>query len=117
ETAEQLPDRDARRLAREVPAGQLDAAQGHRLRLAGDLVGAGEHLLDEPLDARRIFTDEEGREGMLEVRRDQGRLHRAALADAGEALVGVDADQDRTAQDDRLDTGNLHGRASWTAVE
>ena len=92
EAPEQLCDRDAERLPLDVEERHLDA---------GDRVGADPapvarellHPVHEPLGAERVLPDEELRQLGLDDRPDRGQRRPGCLADADEALVGVDLDE------------------------
>ena len=91
--AEQVPDRLAERLALDVPEGHLDpghraAADGpeHAVAHRGD-----EHPVPEPVDVARLLADEDRAE-VLDRRLDHARPA-GAFADARDALVGLDLDE------------------------
>ena len=91
--AEQVPHRRAERLALDVPQRHVDAGHGAAADRAEHAVAhdGGLHLLPELLDMGRVLADEHGLEvldGGLDHPRPAG-----ALADAGDALVGVDLDE------------------------
>src|SRR5207248_202740 len=127
--AEQLIDRPARRLAHDVPQGDLDAA--HRLddgALPAEKDGAFVHGVDEPIDLEGVLADDALGQAAADLVA-QGRLDDGAgdvrggidLADADEARVGVDLDDEGLlaavaalvdlgqAQVDGFDAGDLHG--------
>src|SRR4051794_34993317 len=129
--AEQLAHRLALRLALDVPERDVDAADRvQRDPAAADVDQAAVHLLPEPLDVRRILTDEQVAEAVrdrVRARRLHQRAHRLGrgvdLADAGDALVRVDEDDEIVlaavgdgvverglAEDDRLHVSDLHRR-------
>src|SRR5690606_21926741 len=91
---EELPDRLSERLPEDVPQRDLDGAQrGHQHRSAA-IARADEHAAPEALDLRRIATDE-----ITLVLLDGGGDGRALvrerpLTEAGDALVGVELDED-----------------------
>src|SRR5262249_34825458 len=96
-TAEQVPDRRSQRLPLDVPERHVDA--GHRPGAddAGHAMthDGAEHLLPELLDMRRILADEHRRE-ILHRALDAPRPA-AALADPGDAGVGIDLDEEPVA--------------------
>jgi hypothetical protein len=97
---------------------------------AADVDQAAVHLLPEALDVERVLADEQVAQAVrdrVRARRVDDRAYRLGrgvdLADAGDALVGVDEDNqivlaavgDRVverglAEDDRLDVGDLQLR-------
>ena len=95
--AEQLVDRHAERLAREVPEGDLDA--GHRRdRRAGhravEEAGAA-HLLEEHIHVERVLADDVLLEGVDHRRAALAAVDALAVAD--HPLVRVDAHVGRVA--------------------
>ena len=114
--AQQLVDRHAQRLALDVVERDVDG--GHRRRedaLRGEEAAPEEHLPDV-LDAERVLPDED----VLEVldRADHGQLAPgdARLADAVDAFVGIDDDEQEVAVSGphgiTFDVGDLHCDAS-----
>src|SRR6266508_4619321 len=112
EAAEQFVDRDAQRFALDVPEGDVDGGDGGGGDLAGREEAAPEHLLPEVLDAAGVLADEEGLEVLDHALDGELAAGDAALADAGDALVGVDDDEEvvpAAAPDGvDLDVGDLH---------
>jgi hypothetical protein len=85
ESAQQFVDGHAQRFAFDVPQRHVERAQGVQFLAAGRIEVAAVHHLPEVVDARRVLADEHG----------AALLHgvfRAAFADAGDALVGLDGD-------------------------
>ena len=115
--AEQFIDRNAERLALDVP--QRDVQRRHRAgdRGAGEVVGAqhdipvmlyGEGVLANEVFA--VFDDRRGRGFEL--------TPGAGLAQPDDAGVGVDADIEEAIERKRFDLGNLHGASpsGWETV-
>ena len=99
-------------LADDVPAGDLDRRQRRAVDLAAVGVDVAVHALGEQLDLRRVEPDV----GVLELvdrRRDRlGERVRRALADAVDALVGLEPDEHPVlpgiADRERLGGGDAH---------
>ena len=110
--ADQLEDRHAERLALDVEERRLDRAEGAPEHRARPPVGIAVHPLDEVFDRERILSDDEALE-LLDRRRHRLRppLQRR-LADAVDAGVGVELDEDevraRGVGDEGLQPGDLH---------
>jgi hypothetical protein len=91
---EQVPDGRLERLALDVPERHVDAAQRPGADDPGHAVAhhRAEHLLPEPLDMGRVLADEK-RAQIL-----HGAFHHArpaaALADPGDAGIGVDLEEE-----------------------
>jgi hypothetical protein len=98
--AEEVPERDVdRRVAALLGAGRAVADIGREL--LGNAVD-GERAAAEKLRCRRLVDI-----GLDRLRREEG------LAEANEALIGVDAQPDEVGElvePDRLDGGDLHCR-------
>ena len=92
--AQKFVDRDAERLALDVPQRHVEAAQRMNLLAAGRVEVAAIHDLPEVLDTRRILTDDHGPE-LLD------RILRAALADPRDALIGLHRDHVAALVEDR----------------
>ena len=127
--AKQLVDRLTEGLPLDVPERDIDAADGvQRDAATADVDQPAVHLLPEPLDVHRIFSDEQFPQavgdgvgtGGVNNRLDRFRC-RIDLTNAGNALVGVDKDdkivlasvcdslvQRRLSKDHRLDIRDLH---------
>ena len=126
--AQEVAERAAERLALDVPEGDVDAADGVDHRAAAAIVDRGlVHLVPEALDVERVLADQDLAQadhdrvgaGRLDDRLDDGRGG-VGLADAGDALVGVDEDDGgvlgpvrlhrdaRDLQVGDLDIGDLH---------
>src|SRR5688500_15602028 len=90
--AEEAPYRLSRQLTGEVPQGDVDGRDRPHLRAGPAGVGDGdEHVLPQPLDVARVLADQQRRQVLL----DDGALAltaRIRLAEADDALIGVDAD-------------------------
>ncbi len=134
--AEELVDRPFRRLADDVPQGDLDAA--HRLDdrpLPAEEDRALVHAVDEAVDLERVLADDalgQAAAYLVRQRRLDDRLgderRRVGLADAGDAGVGMDLDDQRLlaavaalvdigqTQMDRLNTGDFHKRVTAASV-
>ena len=92
EAAEQLGHRDAEGLALEVEERDLDP--GDRVgRDAAPVARELLHPMDEPLRAERILADEELRQLLLDDRPDRRQRRPGRLAEADDALVGMDLDE------------------------
>src|SRR6185503_10574377 len=89
EAAQELVHGDAERLAADVPERQVDRALRVDLLAAGRVEVAAVHELPQVLDPRGVLADDQPRDLLDGVAR-------AALADAGQALVGLHGD-DRVA--------------------
>ena len=85
--AQQGVDRPAEHLAFDVPQRQVERADGVDLLAPGRIEEGARHVLPEALDVLRILADQASR-GLL-----QG-VARAAFADAGDAGVGLDGDDE-----------------------
>ena len=119
EAAEQLVDRQAGRLAEQVPEGEidrgiaphLDAASGKTRKMVTDL---GHQRAGVALDPERVFPQKVRRAGLVDV--GDRRLGIAeGLAETPEALVGLKLDPDEVAELgelDGLECGDLHLVAS-----
>ena len=133
--AEQLADRLAGALPLDVPERDVEAADRvDRDAAAADVVDAAVHLVPEPLDVVRVLAEQELAQAVRDRVRaggvDEGRdgfWCRVDLADARQALVGVDQDDEVVLaavgdalvdsglpQDDGLDIGDLQAVAPWT---
>ena len=119
-SAEQLVDGLAHRLADDVPAGHLDPAQHADER---DVRPSGVPLpvdvAPEPLDVERVGADHVPLADVLDHPRDDVRAERRRvhLADPLDPVVGDELEEDevaaaevrgRVADDERLETGDLH---------
>ena len=111
-SAEQLMDRHAETFAEDVPAGDLDRRDDRAMDMAAVERDAVEHALGERVDAARILAD---RKVLEFVHAGLGRLDEAvqrALADAMDARVGMDPDEQPVlpagADREGLDLGDLH---------
>ena len=110
--AEQLVDRRAERLAEDVPAGDLDRRDHRAVDVAAIERDAVEEALGERTDAARVLADDE----MLEfAHAGFGGADEAVerpLADAVQALVGHDLDEQPVlpagADGVGLDPGDAH---------
>ena len=110
--AEQLVHRHAERFAENVPAGDLDRRDRRAVDVAAVERDAVEHLSRQRRDAARIRPDDE----MFQLAdRRLGRADEAvqrAFAEAGDAGIGVDADEQPVlpagADGKGLDSGDLH---------
>ena len=101
--AEQIAERNAERLALDVPEGDVDAADGvdHRAA-AAEIDGGLVHLAPEPLDIERVLADQHFLQadhdgvgaGRVDDRFGDGRRG-IGLADAGDPFIGVDEDDGR----------------------
>ena len=111
--AEQVVDRQAERLAAQVPEGDVHAAdQGGDEAERAERVEAGVELVPEIFDARRVLADEQ-RADPAGGGGDHGAVRPGGdLADAMNAGVGVDAEEDpRIARAGEMigrHAGNLH---------
>ena len=100
--AEQLVDRLAERLALDVPERDVEAADRvDRDPAPAEVDEAAVHLLPEPLDVERVLADQDVAQAhgnRVGARRLDERLdelgRRVDLADARDALVGVDPDDE-----------------------
>ena len=113
--AEQLDDRYAERLGLDVEESALDARDGLGGDAAGRLPDAAEHVPEPHLERPRVLPDQRGREIVDRACDSGGRPAVAALAVAGDAIVGLDLDEgpgpEAGVDNERLDVGDLH-RAS-----
>ena len=94
-TAEQLVDRQVRRLAEDVPQRHVEPGQRvHHRPGAADPVGVAHQPVHQRRDVGRIGADAGGRDQRLDQRFDGAPdPMRERLAPAGEAGVGLDLDQ------------------------
>ena len=131
--AQEPRHRQARHLAQDVPQRHVDRA--HRVQpraVAAVVVRAAEHRVPQRADPPGVLAEQQlaqasrdgvGRGHRDDLARDVGR--RVTLADAGDALVGVHAHDERVlgpvgsgrvdvagAQHQRLDLGDLHAMTS-----
>ena len=126
--AEQLVDRLAEQLALDVP--QRDVERGQR---------AGQRALRPELDAgvqqrveqhgmiERVLADQRRRQVVADdAERGEAALHRRRLADAVDAVIGVDAHEGavlrrlvvrRPAHLEGVDAGDLHGAAPSLSLQ
>ena len=130
--AEELPERQPRPLAREVPERDVDGGDAEH----GDAVAAEEvqrllQLAVERGDIRRVAPDQDGRHRRVDDRLERRHAVVAeAFAPAGGAVLGLDPDQQnrkplprlpapgrrrpavvvRNGKRNGFDTGDLHGR-------
>ena len=128
-TAEQLPRGFAGSFAADIPQGHVDGADGVDDGAASAVHATADvELLPEALGVERVFADEHFPEakahgvgaGRLDAGAGDPRVD-VALADAGDAFVGMDKDDDvvlrggggvcadvRNEQHMALDVGDLH---------
>jgi len=85
EAAQQLVNRNAERLALDVPQRHVERAQPVDFFAARGIEIAAIHDLPEMLNARRTLADDHGAELLDHV-------FGAAFSDAGDALIGFDGD-------------------------
>jgi hypothetical protein len=111
----QPPHRDAQRLAREIPQGELDPGDRLLGRAVGGLARVAVHVDVVLLDGGRVLADEAHAKVLHEADEPARDPIAAELAVAGQALVGADgAEQPRPrrlepgADGERLDRGDLH---------
>ena len=96
--AQQVPDRRPQGFSLDVPERHVDAAERPRAHHAGHAMRhhGAEGLLPEPLDIAGILTDEQRRQILHRA------LHHArpaaALADAGDAGVRIDLEEEPIAR-------------------
>jgi hypothetical protein len=122
-TAEQPPDRQADRLAQDVPERDLDRTQRRHEHRSAPVARSAENVLEVTFDFGRVLADQvtlqlANRSGDGEALARQG-----ALPQPSDALVGVDLDEDAcrcrstrkvfTSVMRRLRTSNF----SWVAVK
>ena len=123
--AEQAVERHPRHLAGDVPQRDVDAADPiHDDAAPAELAGAGEHLLPQPLDQQRVLAEQHRAEQIVDDVPGAAAAD-AGLADAGDAIIGLDLDQEAAArrlhaagaaigrfaaigERDRADIGDLH---------
>ena len=112
--AQQLVDGQAERLALDVPQCYVDAADRAGVdALRGEEV-ATEHVLPEPLRAERVLSDDQLRQVLDSLGDGLPRQRHAHLAEAVDARVRIDSDEE-PAEESRLDGdggdfGDFHGR-------
>src|SRR5260370_7519295 len=95
--AEQAIDRQLGDLAGDVPQRDVDAADRlHDEAAPAVLPGAREHLLPEIFDQLRVLANEQRREVFFDHRRGDAAAD-PGFADADEATVGLDLDDQRAA--------------------
>src|SRR5271170_4342540 len=91
--AEQTVDRQFRDLAGDVPQRDVDAADRvHDDAAPAELPGAGEHLLPQPFDQQRVRAKQH-RPQLLFDHIPRAAAAGSSLTDAGDAIVGLDLDQ------------------------
>ena len=92
--AEQHVDRDVQRLGRDVPQGMVDGRDGGEAQRTRREALQLQQLQDQELDAPRILALDLHIEIVEQRRQGLVRPMVVALAPAGDALVGVDGDDD-----------------------
>ena len=110
--AQQFIDRHAQRLALDVPQRDVDGRDGRgEDALRREEAAAEEHLPDV-LDPRRVLADQQRLEVLDRADHRQFAPGDARLADAVDALVGIDDDKQKIADAApdgvAFDVGNLH---------
>ena len=85
--AEELVDGEVLDLALDVPEGEVECADGVGALAAGGIEEGAVHVLPEVLDVLRVAADEAAGGGCE-------KIFGAAFADAGDAGVGLDGDDD-----------------------
>jgi len=107
-------------LAEDVPQRHVHGGDGGHRDGSATLVGGTVEELPGVLDAAGVTADEELGDVVAEVGGDgQFAAVERGVADADEALVGLDAQRDevpRGAGDVDLGLGDLHGGPSWWTV-
>jgi hypothetical protein len=103
-------DRQARRLALDVPQGDIDAADGAKNRSpAPDLQTCAEHPVPQPPGVKGVLADEQRAQKLGDGGGYQDPLE--AVRDALDALLRFDADQGVVA------VGQLAGGEGWLPCE
>ena len=92
--AEQRRDRHAERLALQIPQRDVDPGDGAHDHLAVRPERAAHHLAPPVLDLARVLPDEQLGEVVEHAEHRAPLPGQARLADAREALVGADEDDD-----------------------
>ena len=113
--AEQVVDGDAEGLAAQIPEGEVDGGEGGGVDVAAaEELAAPEHLPDV-LDPRRVHADQQRFVGFDHALNGELFPGNAGLAEAGEALVGVDLDEGivalrpvRVVDQESLHIGDFH---------
>ncbi len=110
--AEQLPDRQVERFAEDVPERDVDRADRRHQDRPATIARAAKHRLPVPFDFGRVLADEVAL--VLEDRLAHGQPFRRqrSLAEARDALVRVDLDEDvvlvaARVHHERADIGDL----------
>ena len=124
--AEQLVDRHAQRLAHDVMQSVIDAGEGEdqrRVARAAITPSPAQLLIDE-VDVEWVFADDQvaqSQDGGFGGEAGESGTARVALARAGDAFVGVDADEGPNAaaaigflpaDDTSLHVGDFHFKSS-----
>src|SRR5829696_526251 len=112
-TTQQIVDRLAESLADDVPASRLEHRDAAAHYLAGTREVVAAHLPDQLLYAERVVPDEVPRGGLSQVPYEGvGVVDHSGLAQAGQSLVGVGADDGQVAPlgayDERVHVRYLH---------
>src|SRR5207247_4950551 len=119
---EQLVDRHAVRLARDVPQRRVDRPDGRRPDATGREEAAAEEYLPEVLDAGRVLPDQQRPRVLHEADHRLLARRQVGFAHPPEARVGVDGHEQPVAllveHRIRLDVGNLHNSPprTWMAL-
>ena len=113
-SAQHVGDRPAVDLAEEVPQRDVDRRVAARLDACAAPAEVVRQRGVDRLDPQRVAADELRRDGLVQIRFHGGRAHER-LAEADRPLVGVEAHPQQVpelAEAQRLQRGDLHGRAS-----
>ena len=117
-SAEQVVDGLAAVLAGDVPEGDVDGADGARFGAAvAEYVDGGEHGVPVALDVEGAASQQQGSEIVVDEGAD-GARRVGGLAEADQAVVGVDAEPERVGvapEPDRLQAGDFH-KGRWMAA-
>ena len=91
--AQQIIDRHAQRLALDVPQGDVDGRDGGREDALGREEAAPEEHLPDVFGSHRVLADEQRLEMLDGADHRKLATGQPRLADARDALVGVDDDK------------------------
>jgi hypothetical protein len=107
--AQEAIDGHAPELAGDVPQGHVDGGQRvHHERAAADVAMGAVDFLPDVLDARRVLAVDQIEQDFDE-RLGDARIDALDLAPAGDAVVGLDLDEDGRLHARGLEAGDANG--------